>query len=258
MALTLTVVDSEGVSFTHTFSPKYSKHFNVGSTEEITFNPIQDDLDALADKGIENPTALKKYYFSDKTFKFMESLMDRYLNNPEAWKRLASNKNIPRPQSLIFTLSDEENNFLKKFESIGHSNDYGRLKFIYDTGEIFIRALDCQGMAAIIGQYIANAMDATEDVKEMGDLIAYPEELRVYVSKGLNTQEEKNKYMESIPSYDDMIRAMRIYFPDSPILPFYSHISDDPNAPVMGPALPEGVEFTFEMLKAAIQYYQNK
>lgn len=216
-------------TFSATYDSGYTKHFLVGRLPSIEY---------------------ASQYVLLEHHEFIQGLMNLYPDESEAWKRRASNENVRAEQteSLAFNLEPEAKDYIKKYEGFGDyvSGDWAFLRFIYEAGEIFI-ALGCGAMAAVIGQYIADSFSALwERVPAVkggdiiaGDYIALPDEERMYNRMNLKTEEEKKAYLDSQPSFDDIVRAVIKYFGPQPLLEtLYPHIINaDPDSLVRyGPA----------------------
>lgn len=241
------------------YSEQYKKHFVVGMDDEMTYTSA---------------------FVSSEHHAFIKALMDFTPDHHEYWNLVSTNENVKgNTQHLYFKLDSEYKEFLRNYEGRGSyaepgtSQEWGKLRFLGETIYIF-EMLQCSGMSAVIGQYLA---DIFEDLcrinkdtapRDFGDYLAMPLEERVYVKRGLDydpndpskNQAEREAYVQSKPTFDDIIIAVHNKIPDAQLPKLYPHIiNKDPNdMTVYGPDILMTAEEMTPIVQGIQQYYEER
>jgi len=251
--------DPENVKeYVEDYSEKYNRRFIVGMDDELVF---------------ESP------YVDPEHHAFIKALMDFTPEDHSYWDLLSNNEGIKGDTKMLkFDLEAKFKNFLKMYEGKGSyqslaPNDrnvsrasWVYLRFLWEAGMIF-HELQCSGMSAIIGQYLAaifgdmRMKNKDTAPRDYGDMIAMPIDERMYKKLGLDYDDndpEKNRaareaYMNSKPTFDDVIIAVAKNVPNPQIINFYPNIlNKDPNDfTVHGPEIViKGEEMTAAVQKS--------
>jgi hypothetical protein len=124
----------------------------------------------------ELPYTVKLYgfYFEKAMIKDAKLLMDINMNNPTVWERLTTNEGQAEPKALSFTIDAPSKKFLDTLAT-------DSLNYLFGLGEFFLEAR-CEGMQALIGQYLADALtvgratgvDPYEEYKRKCNLLGIP------------------------------------------------------------------------------------
>lgn len=192
MSFTLTLTNFRtGEKFTRVFGEEYADHFELGRTRQLNLDGPYEAVD------LDN----------------IQKIMDANLDDVAIWDRLATNTNVEKPVSLIFNLTPKQEELMDEYVYDG------KLSYLFMMGGLFL-SLGCGGMAALIGQYLANKLRGL-DAPEAGDLLDYPMSKRYYVKEGLDTKAKRDHYAANTPGLKDIIKAVRNLIPDSPLLRYY-------------------------------------
>lgn len=200
------------------YSEQYKKHFIVGMDDELVYTSA---------------------HVSPEHHSFIKALMDFTPDDHEYWNLISANDKLKgNNYHLYFVLDLKYKEFLKNYEGKGsYTSSWGRLRFLGEAIKIF-EMLQCSGMSSIIGQYLA---DIFEDLcktdndaapRIYGDYLAIPLEERVYVKLGLDydpndpskNKAEREAYVQSKPTFDDIIVAAHDKMPEAQLPKLYPHI----------------------------------
>lgn len=134
--------------------------------------------------------------FQPNDLTILVNLIEIHINSRTVWGRKATNENIEEPQCLLFKLTQEEFNSLKNYD----------IATLYRVGILSVE-LACEGMSALLSQYIADSISGLdfEDINELFNLsenIEYP--------------------LDKEPKEEEIIEAIKLYFPESNILKYYN------------------------------------
>jgi len=184
------------------------------AVDEFVFPDADAERMENLEKGVEEETIKEnnKIAFQKGMLKDVHDIIAFYnkLGDPKVWTRLPTNEGIKDPKPLHFKLPEAEKALFEKYVNRAVLQVTTKLYYLFVLGEIFLE-MGIPGIASSIGQFIASELEnLTRD--------AMAKALNITKYRKFASAQEEKEFLENIPSLADVERAVKHFFPNSPIV----------------------------------------